>query len=72
MTDDNDPLRITGGIDDKTLDGLLAELGPDDQWKLNPDDPDDIQMLLDEAKLALPSDDPGSKTSPEGEEGETT
>lgn len=52
-----------GEIDDKTLDALLAELGPDDQWKLNPDDADDIQKLLDEAKLALPSDDAKHETN---------
>lgn len=72
ITDENDPLRRPGEIDDKTLDELLAELDRDDQWKLNPDDPDDIQKLLDEAKLAMPSDVPGSKTSPEGGEKEET
>jgi hypothetical protein len=54
--DETDPLH---SLDDKTLDELLAELGPDDQWKLNPDDPDNIQKLLDEAQNALPRDDEG-------------
>lgn len=56
LSEDFDPLRSTGDLDDKTLDELLAKLGPDDQWKLNPDDPDDIQKLLDEAKHTLPHD----------------
>jgi hypothetical protein len=40
--------------DDKALDDLLADLGPDDQWKLDPDDPKNIENLLKEAKDALP------------------
>lgn len=73
MTNENDPLRSRGDLDDKTLDELLAELGSDDQWKLNPDDPDDIQKLLDEAKLALPSDDVQPEAAPkEGEKDTTT
>ncbi|KAF5871839.1 putative zinc fyve domain containing protein [Botrytis fragariae] len=39
--------------EDKSLDDLLAELGSGSEW-LNPDDPNDIQKLLDEAKKALP------------------
>ena len=54
MTEDQDPLHQN--IDDQTLDELLADLGPDDQWTLNPDDPKDIQKLLNEAKSALPRD----------------
>lgn len=56
--DGSDPLRNphTLQTDDKTLDELLVELGPDDQWTLNPDDPKDIQELLDEAEGALPTD----------------
>jgi hypothetical protein len=45
-------------LEEKTLDELLADLGPEDQWNLNPDDPADIQKLLNEAKSALP----GKKT----------
>lgn len=59
MTDDLDPLRNPLDSDDQTLEELLADLGPEDQWTLNPDDPDDIQKLLDEAKTALPRDDEG-------------
>ncbi|RFU23809.1 hypothetical protein B7463_g12529, partial [Scytalidium lignicola] len=53
LLQDENPL-LTFADDDKTLEELLADLGPDDQWKLNPDDPDDIQKLLDEATQALP------------------
>ena len=42
--------------EDQTLEELLAELGPEDQWELNPDDPRDIQSLLDEAKASLGND----------------
>ncbi|CAD6442190.1 cc0980ef-3be0-4993-b1b2-edd69d963a16-CDS [Sclerotinia trifoliorum] len=42
--------------DDKSLDELLAELGSGSEW-LDPDDPNDIQKLLDEAKKALPGGD---------------
>jgi hypothetical protein len=51
-----DPLLGSLDTDDKTLEELLADLGPEDQWTLNPDDPKDIQKLLDEAKNALPED----------------
>ncbi|KAH7319325.1 hypothetical protein BKA65DRAFT_514318 [Rhexocercosporidium sp. MPI-PUGE-AT-0058] len=54
--EDPDPLRDPFNTDNKTLDELLADLGPEDQWTLNPDDPKDIQKLLDEAKGALPRD----------------
>lgn len=58
--EDPDPLRHPIDPDDKTLDELLADLGPEDQWTLNPDDPNDIKKLLDEARNALPSDAPSS------------
>jgi hypothetical protein len=58
--EDPDPLRHPIDPDDKTLDELLADLGPEDQWTLNPDDPNDIKKLLDEAKNALPNDKPSS------------
>lgn len=54
--------------DDKTLDELLADLGPEDQWTLNPDDPKDIQKLLDEARIALPTDEPTSEAKTSEEE----
>ncbi|KAK0118152.1 hypothetical protein ONS95_012458 [Cadophora gregata] len=53
---DPDPFRDAFNTDDKTLDDLLADLGPEDQWTMNPDDPKDIQKLLDEARVALPRD----------------
>ena len=40
--------------DGKTIEELLAELGPEEDWNLNPDDPGEIQRLLDEAKKVLP------------------
>jgi hypothetical protein len=58
--EEKDPLRNPIGSDEKTLDELLAELGPEDQWHLNPDDPDDIQKLLTEAKSALATDEPAA------------
>lgn len=42
--------------DDQTLDDLLADLGPDEQWNLAPDDPKNIQSLMKEAKDALPEE----------------
>ena len=41
--------------DDKTLDDLLAELGGED-WNLEPEDPEDIRELLEEARKTLPAD----------------
>ncbi|XMA18534.1 hypothetical protein WAI453_011325 [Rhynchosporium graminicola] len=59
--EDSDPLRTNTFTNDeeRTLDELLADLGPDDQWTLYPDDPEDIQKLLDEARGALPRDEEG-------------
>jgi hypothetical protein len=56
--EEKDPLRNPIDSDEKTLDELLAELGPEDQWSLNPDEPDDIQKLLNEAKNTLASNEP--------------
>jgi len=56
LSEDPDPLHQHTDINDQTLDELLADLGPEDQWTLNPDDPKDIQKLLNEAKNALPRD----------------
>ena len=44
---------------DKTVEELLSDLGPEDQWTLNPEDPKEIARLLDEAKTSLA----GNKTS---------
>lgn len=42
--------------DEQSLEELLEQLGPDEQWMLNPDEPKDINRLLKEAKDALPKD----------------
>ncbi|GAB7344695.1 hypothetical protein MBLNU457_3171t1 [Dothideomycetes sp. NU457] len=42
--------------DDRTLEQLLEELGPEDQWQLDPEDPKNINALLEEARNALPAD----------------
>jgi len=42
--------------DDRTLEQLLEELGPEDQWQLDPNDPKDINALLQEARNALPAE----------------
>ena len=39
--------------DDQTVEELLADLGPDDQWKLDPGDPKHIAQLMSEARTAL-------------------
>ncbi|MCJ1395283.1 hypothetical protein MMC18_008167 [Xylographa bjoerkii] len=39
--------------DGKTVEELLAELGPEDQWTLNPDEPNEMQKLLNEARQVL-------------------
>ncbi|KAI6717035.1 hypothetical protein JHW43_000501 [Diplocarpon mali] len=63
--DDPDPLREPFSTDDKTLDELLADLGPGDSWTLDPDDPSDVQKLLDEAHLGLARDGLEAKAEPE-------
>ncbi|KAF1818101.1 uncharacterized protein K489DRAFT_391365 [Dissoconium aciculare CBS 342.82] len=42
------------GAADECLDDLLAQLGPSEQWSLDPEDPEHIASLLREAKEALP------------------
>ncbi|KAI9687366.1 MAG: hypothetical protein M1822_002409 [Bathelium mastoideum] len=39
---------------DKSLEELLHDLGPEDQWKLDPEDPIEVRKLLDEANKTLP------------------
>ncbi|MCJ1285003.1 hypothetical protein MMC26_004340 [Xylographa opegraphella] len=39
--------------DGKTVEDLLAEIGPDDQWTQNPEEPNEMHKLLIEARLAL-------------------
>lgn len=58
-----DPIRNwqqNHGEDDENLEDLLADLGPEDQWKLDPNDPKDIEAVLKEARAALPADETGS------------
>jgi hypothetical protein len=45
------------GPEDRSVEDLLAELDSDDQWKLDPDDPRNIESLLNEARAALPRED---------------
>jgi hypothetical protein len=59
-TEEPDPLLAT---DEQTLDELLADLGPAEEWALDADDPRAIQKLLDEANSALPSQ-PTEQSSP--------
>lgn len=42
--------------DEQSLEDLLTELGPETQWRLDPDDPKNINALLKEAKEALPAE----------------
>jgi len=51
---DADPLRNPFQTDDKTLEELLSELGVNETWELDPDDPAEMRSLLQEAKNALP------------------
>ncbi|MCJ1373039.1 hypothetical protein MMC20_004265 [Loxospora ochrophaea] len=44
----------TDDDDDKTLEELLSELGPDEQWTLTSDEVNDAQRLIDEARDLLP------------------
>lgn len=55
---ERDPIRDWQQYDDdeQTLDDLLADLGSDEQWKLDPEDPKTIQALMKEAKEALPEE----------------
>ncbi|KAI7280250.1 hypothetical protein KC345_g4877 [Hortaea werneckii] len=58
-----DPIRDwqSSGDHEQSLDDLIAEIGSDDQWKADPDDPKHIASLLREAREALPPhDEPGS------------
>ena len=44
--------------DEKTVEELLAELGPEDQWSLDAGDANDIQNLLNEARTELAKEQP--------------
>lgn len=55
ITVEKDPIKNWQHTEDdeKALNELLADISPDDQWKLDPDDPENIDSLLSEAKAAL-------------------
>ncbi|RMZ02566.1 hypothetical protein D0862_05989 [Hortaea werneckii] len=60
-----DPIRDwqSSETHEQSLDDLIAEIGFDDQWNADPDDPRHIASLLREAKEALPpQDEPGSSS----------
>lgn len=58
IASEKDPIRDWQQYDDdeQTLDDLLADLASDEQWKLDPEDPKNIQALMKEAKEALPEE----------------
>ena len=43
----------TNSEDGKTIEELLAELGPEDQWTFQPEEPDEVRNLIREAEDAL-------------------
>lgn len=49
--------------DEQTLEELLADLGPDEQWKMDPEDPKNINSLLKEVKEALLAEDEESQAA---------
>ncbi|KAI7479986.1 hypothetical protein D0860_04992 [Hortaea werneckii] len=61
-----DPIRDWQSSEnhEQSLDDLIAEIGSDDQWKADPDDPKHVAALLREAKEALPPQDESG--SPQG------
>lgn len=75
LTRNEDPIAQwqQTGSDDRSVEDLLAELGPDDQWKLDPEDPKTIDALLREARDALPQDDESREDhEPQGEPSDPT
>ncbi|KAK5113111.1 hypothetical protein LTR62_003690 [Meristemomyces frigidus] len=59
VASERDPIRDwqQNEGEEQSLEDLLAELGPDEQWTLEPDDPKHVASLLKEAKEAMPSTD---------------
>lgn len=57
VTAEKDPISNWQDDDEQSLEDLLAELGPENQWMLDPEDPKNINALLKEAKDALPESD---------------
>lgn len=66
-TPDNDEAEDTphNEEDEQSLEELIQQLGPDEQWILDPDKPKDIEKLLAEAKAALSKDRVGEREGSE-------
>lgn len=67
----SDPNSVSSGVelfgdeDGKTVEDLLAELGPEDSWQIGKNEEDDINNLLKNAKATLSDQDKeGSSRSP--------
>ncbi|KAI9853230.1 MAG: hypothetical protein M1830_006706, partial [Pleopsidium flavum] len=68
IPDGRSPIRSE---DDKTVEDLLAELAPEGQWALDPDDGQDMERLLAEARKTLPAaPEDASKDDGAGSQGE--
>ena len=52
-TKDSPKPTVDHNEDDKTIEELLAELGPEEQWNLNPDDATGVQILVNGAQDAI-------------------
>ena len=65
LASDDTPYNVE---DEQTLEKLLEELGPEEQWNLDPEDPKHINSLLEEARRALPKEEEGEGRKARGEE----
>ena len=52
LKEDGERGEVQGAEDQKTVEELLAELGPEEQWTLNAEEPMDIAKLIAEARKA--------------------
>jgi hypothetical protein len=52
--------------DDQTLEELLKDLGPEEQWKLEPEDPVEVRRVLEEARSTMAK--PGKGREEEGKD----
>ncbi|CAG8953064.1 hypothetical protein HYFRA_00003258 [Hymenoscyphus fraxineus] len=64
---ERDPLTHPEDLDERTLEELLADLEMGDEWGLEPDDPEDVRRLLDEARGVLARDE-GTSQGKDGNE----
>ncbi|KAL8732695.1 MAG: hypothetical protein Q9166_002671 [cf. Caloplaca sp. 2 TL-2023] len=62
------PLNADEASPSPTVEELLADLGPEEQWKVNQDETTQIHTLLEEAKKALPASSNQGKTGHESTE----